>query len=495
VSARRYRFDPLEQRGVVGPLRAGQVVILALAAGLALAAVYLLPGFPGLASALALLGAAGAAVALPVEGRTVEQWAPVALRWGLRHGEERHGFRAALPFEGGGARQGEREETDLSLPGPLRGLAMLQVPYGADHVGVLHDRASGTYTAALSVRAGAFGLCDSSEQERKLAAWGSALAGLARDGSPVRRVQWVERTLPAGGDELAAYLQENRDPAVPMSSGLVSSYIELIESAAPASQEHEVLIALQVSERLAGREMRRLGGGEQAACELLLREMEGLAERLSLAEITVAGLLRSGEYSRTIRDAFDPFGRQARARAALVRGEDDAPRMGPLADETGWSHYRSDSAVHSSYWISSWPRTDVGPSFMAPLLMGASGLRTVSVVIEPVPYSLALRRAEAARTAEVAEEIQRERQGFLTTARIRRRQQATARREEELADGHAEMRAAGFITTHERSVSELERREPETLHAAQLAQLELQPLYGEQAAGMTFGLPICRGLR
>ncbi len=496
MSARRYRFGPLEQRGVVGPLRAGQVVILALAAALALGAVYLLPGFTGVASALALFGAAGAAIALPIEGRTLEQWAPVALRWGLRQGEERHGFRSATPFEGRRVSAAEREETDLSLPAPLRGLAMLQVPYGADHVGVIHDKAAGTYTAALSVRAGAFGLCDATEQERKLAAWGAALAGLARDGGPVRRVQWVERTLPAGGDELAAFLQENRDPALPTSSGLVSSYIELIESAAPASTEHEILIALQVSERLGGREMRRLGGGEQAACELLLRETEGLAERLSLAEITVAGLLRSGDYARTIRDAFDPFGRQARARAALARGEeDDAQRIGPMADETCWSHYRSDSAVHRTYWIAGWPRTDVGPAFMAPLLMGASGLRTVSVVIEPVPYSLALRRAEAARTAEVAEEIQRERQGFLTTARIRRRQQASARREEELADGHAEMRAAGFITTHERSVGELERREPETLHAAQLAQLELQPLYGEQAAGLTFGLPICRGLK
>ena len=55
-----------------------------------------------------------------------------------------------------------------------------------------------------------------------------------------------------------------------------------------------------------------------------------------------------------------------------------------------------------------------------------------------------MRRAEAAQTAEVAEEINRSRQGFVSTARISRRQQAASRREEELADGHAEMRWAGL---------------------------------------------------
>jgi hypothetical protein len=133
--------------------------------------------------------------------------------------------------------------------------------------------------------------------------------------------------------------------------------------------------------------------------------------------------------------------------------------------------------------------------FMAPLLMQTSALRTVAVTIEPVPYSLAMRRAEAAQTAEVAEEINRSRQGFMSTARIRRRQQAASRREEELADGHAEMRWAGYVRTSARSPEELERAESEVEHAAQLARLGLQRLYGEQDTGFPFTLPLCRGLR
>ena len=498
MSIRRYRFGPLEQRGLVGPLRLGQVVVLGSAAALGLGAVYALGNWIGLLIAVLMVGAAAGAVLVPFEGRTLEAWAPIALRWALRSGEEKRGYRSRSPGAGvrptpSGALVGE-----ASLPPSLSGLRMLEVPYGSDRVGVLQDRRARTYTAALAVRAGAFGLLDGTEQERKLDAWGSVLASLARDGSAVRRVQWIERTLPAQADELASYLQAERDRAVALDSGLVASYIELVESAAPATQEHEILLCVQIDERRAARELRRMGGGEQAACELVVREVESLADRLSLAEVRVFGLLRPRRYAETIRDAFDPFGRQGRARAALgdaERGGVDPALMGPLAEETSWSSYRTDSARHATYWIAGWPRTDVGAAFLTPLLMQTTALRTVAVCIEPVPHSIAIRKAEAARTAEVAEEMQRERQGFVTTARVVRRQQAAGRKEEELADGHAEMRFAGYLTVSAPATPELEATATEVEHAAALSRLELQRLYGEQDAGFTFTLPLCRGLR
>jgi hypothetical protein len=125
--------------------------------------------------------------------------------------------------------------------------------------------------------------------------------------------------------------------------------------------------------------------------------------------------------------------------------------------------------------------------------MQGAALRTVSVTIEPVPYSEAMRKAEMAQTAEIAEEMGRQRQGFLTTARIRRRQQASTRREEELADGHAELRVATFIDAY--NTPELfEKNKSDVEHGAQLARLELQPLWGEQEAGFANTLPLCRGL-
>ena len=495
---RRYRFGPLERRALVGPLRAAQVGVLALGALIGLGALHTAQSFLGVAIGVSAICAALAAILVPLEGRTLEEWAPVALGWALRRGRARSGYRSAAV--GAGVRLGPDGGAvhELSLPPALAGLELLSVPYGREEVGVMRDRRAGTYTAVLAVQAGAFGLRDDAEQARKLDAWGAALASCGRDGSPVRRVQWIERTLPAQGDELAAHLQSERDRSVPLDSNLVRSYIELVESAAPATQEHEVLLAIQIGQRRAARELRRLGGGEEAAYELLLREAESFAERLSLAELTVFGVLRPRQYAQVIRDAFDPYGRQARARAALGdpgRAGVEPALMGPLADEATWSTYRTDSAVHASYWISAWPRTDVGPTFLMPLLMQTSALRTVSVTIEPVPYSLAMRRAEAARTAEVAEEMQRERQGFLTTAQVRRRQQAAARREEELADGHALLRWVGLVAVSDRADDPLERSTSNVEHASAQARLELQRLYGEQDTAFLNTLPLCRGLR
>jgi hypothetical protein len=122
-------------------------------------------------------------------------------------------------------------------------------------------------------------------------------------------------------------------------------------------------------------------------------------------------------------------------------------------------------------------------------------LRTVSVVIEPRPPLLAMREAETARTAELSEETARRRRGFVTTARHRQQQEAVARREQELADGHAEVRFAGFLAISAPTPAELDRKAAQVEFEAQRCRLVLQPMYGEQDAGFTFCLPVCRGLR
>jgi hypothetical protein len=272
----------------------------------------------------------------------------------------------------------------------------------------------------------------------------------------------------------------------------------LLEAAAPVTQEHEVLIALQIETRRGGRELKRFGGGDEGAARLLLREAENLAKRLTSAEISVFGLLRPRQYAEVIKDAFDPFGHQARRRAAIGEPERegvDPLLMGAQAEQASWSTYRSDSAFHATYWVSAWPRSEVGATFLAPLLMQSAAVRTVSVTIEPVPYSRAMRKAEMATTQNLAEEIERQRQGFITTARDRRQQEAISSREDELAEGFAEVRVAPFITVSAAGAEELEHASANVEHGAQLSRLELQRMYGEQDAGFANTLPICRGLR
>lgn len=500
AEARRYRFGPIERRGVVGGLRGGQV---AVAGGSLVAVVVVLQASgsaPVVLGAL-LIGLAGLAVSFyPIAGRTAEEWAPVLIASGLRRAAGRHRYRSSAPTAGavGGLGAGARAEVAVALPDAVSGIEILAAPLRGEEVGVVKERRANTYTAVLAVRVRSFGLLDHADQERRLAGWGAVLAGHARESSPIRRLQWVERTVPSDGDELARYLQEERDGAVPLHASSVASYIELVDSAGAVTQEHELFLALQLDSRRAWRQVKRLGNGDHGAVALLMRELETLADRLVAADVHVQGALRPRMLARAIRDAYDPFGRTNRSRLAALDPErpgSDPATAWPVAADDSWAEYRSDSALHATYWIAQWPRIDVGATFLSPLLMQTNVVRTVAVTMEPVPPSIALRKVEAARTTDIADEEARRRTGFVTTARKRLVQESTARREQELADGHAELRFAGFVTVSARDAEGLERACAEVEHAAQQARLELQRLYGQQELAFTFTLPLARGLR
>lgn len=494
---RRYRFGPLEHRGLVGGLRAGQVVVM----GATLVAAVLLlhtSDAPGMVFLAFGVGLAGAAVAFyPLFGRTTEQWAPVVWSWSTRRALGRTRYRSPAPTSGSVGSLGSDPEPPVALPDEVGAIDILSAPLHGEEVGVAKDRHANTYTAVLAVRVRSFGLLDRAEQERRLAGWGSVLAGLARENSPIRRLQWVERTVPSDGDEVARYLQEERDTTVQLASSSVASYIELVESAGAVTQDHELFVALQLDARRAWRQVKRLGKGDHGACALLMRELETLAERLVAADVQVQGALRPRMLARAIRDAYDPYGRTYRNRLAAVAADHAGVHPAnawPLAAEATWADYRTDSAVHATYWIAEWPRIDVGATFLSPLLMQTNVLRSVAVCMEPIAPSTAIRKVEAARTTDIADEETRRRTGFVTTARKRLQQESTARREQELADGHAEFRFAGFVTVSARDDEELERACAEVEHAAQQARLELQRLYGEQPSAFTFTLPLGRGL-
>jgi hypothetical protein len=133
--------------------------------------------------------------------------------------------------------------------------------------------------------------------------------------------------------------------------------------------------------------------------------------------------------------------------------------------------------------------------FMDALLGHSSAVRTVTVTFEPVPAERSTREVEAAITRDRADRELRHRFGQSETARQRQSQDATMRREAELAAGHSEVRVSGFITVSGRDPDELRHASSEVLEHAARARLELHRMYGEQADAFTFTLPLCRGLR
>jgi hypothetical protein len=498
----RYTFGPVEQRGLIGSLRPTQTAILGVALLLVVVVVATLRDGAGMLIALGLGAVAVAICFVTVRGRTLEAWIPVMARYLARTAAGRLDYRSAAPRAGLVPKPSGFVEPAVCLPEELVDVELLAAPVdpaGREAIGVVKDRRAQTYTATLGVRVRNFALLSDAEQERRLAAYGTVLAGLARDDSVVRRVGWVERTVPNDGDDVAAYLQQARDPTLALSSGPVASYIELIESAADVTQDHELFVSLQLDGWRARAQARKLGPQDHGMLRLVVRELDLFARRLEGAGVQVLGALPVRRLAKAIRDGYDPFGRSGRTRAAALdpRLAGSAPALaGPLARRSAWSTLATDSALHATYWVSEWPRIDVGAVFLQPLLMQTTAVRTVAMVMQAIAPSRAIADAEQARTTDIADETTRQRLGQVTTARHLQKAEATARRERELADGHAELRYAAYVTVSAPfdDPDALDRACAEVEHAAQQSRLRLDRLYGEQDYAFTFGLPLCRGL-
>jgi hypothetical protein len=482
-----YVFGPLERRGLIAGLRAGQIALI----GFGVAGLVFALSVSALVGILVLLLAVGLAFA-PIGGRNADVWAPITTAFWFRR------LASGRQWRNDACRIGhiDGEPPWPTLPSHLAGMRILDVIADGNSgpVGVIVDGA--TYTAVLAVRPEAFALCDSAEQARRLAGWGGILSGIAREASPIARMQWVERTAPADDGDLVRAAQ--RQLTLPHTHPVTQGYLDLLYEAGPATQAHETLVAVQVDRRRAARLIRSAGGGDNGAVAVLRREVATIISNLAGADVRVTGILTARELSRTIRVAYDPGARASLSRRAALDPDHAGVATAaawPAVVEEEWAWLRADDAFHATFWVEEWPRIPVRPDFLSPLLLGSRATRTVSLTVEAVPPGRAARQVEAARTADLADEELRRRGGFLSSARRRRQAEGVARREEELADGHADCRFSGYVTVSAPDLDALEDACGEVEQLAQQCRLQLTRLRGQQAEAFTWTLPLAQWLQ
>lgn len=467
----RYRFGPLERRGLIAGWRGGQLATVAVALVIDVVIVRSAPDIVGVAAAMLVLGLAVASATWPFAGRTAEQWAPDAVRH--LHGELRR--------------------RTASRPGLFSTLQLLPVSAtaGAPEAAVVVDRATRTYTVVVRASAGGFALAGAPEKAARVASWSAVLASLARQGSTVHRVQWVARCIPDEGEAVRRHFD---DGARTRSGPAADSYRALLDSQLLVTPRHEVLVALSVDARRSARVVRSAGGGDAGAAAVALREMQLLRRQLSDAGITTGDPLDATALASVVTDASatsaGPVSSTSMSGGALSVGR---RWPWPMGVEARWDCARVDGSWHATYWIAEWPRIDVSPEFLAPLLV-ADVRRTTTVVMEPVDPVAATRRIEQARTADVADAELRRRGGFLATARRRREEEQLTARETELADGHAHYRFCGYVTVSALDEPSLHEACARTEQAAGRAGLDLRRCYGDQGRAFTCTLPLGRGL-
>ena len=499
---RLHRFGPAHVSGAFGsPLSWLQVAVL-LAGLYAAYRVFASTGMAGVVVAVAVVVATCMVVFVPVRGRELVEWLPLALYAVVRGVSGRSRRRSPMPQDGfrGSASDpsGAGALPPVQMPPDLRHVEILEASFDRHTVGVIKDRAARTYAVVLKVRVGAFGLLSSAEQERRIEAWSSLLTNLCREGTPISRVQWLERTIPTDPDELVRYYLANRDADLSRGEDVVASYESLINDSTAATQDHELFVVVQVSVRRAKQLIKRLAPTiDEGACLLLQQELQTLADALVACDIQPLGVLKPRTLAKHIRLAYDPFQRRALDRLGAIDPERDgvsAINAWPLATRTTWDAYQSDGALHATYWVAEWPRRDVPATFLLPLLLQANMQRSVAVVMEPLEISKALSKVEAAIVGDQTSEHVRRSKGFVTTARRAKRSNDLLTREAELAAGYGEFRYCGYVTVSAATSEELEQACAALENRALQSRLQLRRLNGLQETAFTYTLPLARGL-
>ncbi|MFZ4516639.1 MAG: SCO6880 family protein [Acidimicrobiia bacterium] len=483
-----YKIGPVQRRTVIAGLRTYQVA--AIGVGVLLLMVSL-GNVVMLALMVPVAGVIAASGFFPVGGRTVDEWFPSLLSYARR------GFGRNKRFVAGSSVLGTVEKGARSVPPPpLRGVRILRVGTSYGEVGILRDDTANTWTGVLSARGQSFALTDPDEQAQRLSSWANILSSFARESTPVFRVQWIERAFPEDSDAIDTYTRENI--ALPSNHPLAAAYLELVEAAGPIATSHEIYIAVTVADAKSHRQIKQAGGGDMGACELVMRELASMENQLVSANVVSNGMLNARQIARVVRSAFDPS--DVRRLGARAAGDPSAAGTStrnswPMATENNWGYYKTDGAYHATFWVAEWPRIETSGDFLAPLLLQTDSARTVSVVMEPVAPSKAIREVETAHTSFLADEEIRQRGGYNSSARRARQYESLVQRESELADGHGMFRFSGYVTVSANSLEELDSRIEMVEQGAHMSRLDIRRLWGEQDSAFCFSLPLGRGLK
>jgi hypothetical protein len=486
ASTRRYRFGPLDRTGWL--LGLGPPACIALGVGLLTGGI----AFHATQSVVAAVPPVGLAAVVAFaryDGRAVHDWIEPLWGWAVLRHQHAALWTARVPLVGS-------HPAGADLPPCLAGLELHEVAgrVGAPRpagVGVVVDRPRQQLSATLRVRGGAFALLEQDDQARVLDGWGAAMGGFCRERGAVTRVAWSEWAAPASLDEHLGFV---RDQGGTDRTAALDDYVELVRRAGPLTFAHETLITVTVDPRRV--RSRRAPDADGAACDALLEELRRFTSRLEQAGFLVDPPLAPGELALVVRLRSDPSAAPRLAsrhdrlaeQARVVSPHNSAP----LAVDTRWRHVLVDQALHRCFWIAEWPRLEVPGDWLGSLLLHPGGIRTVTVVHEPVPPSRSRRAVDREATRLASDEDERVRRGFRVRAQHRRAESEVLARETEIVAGYPELRFAGFLTVTAFDEHSLHEQAAEWEQAAAQGGLELRALDGQHDLAFAAGLPLGR---
>ncbi|SOE15097.1 hypothetical protein SAMN06272775_6031 [Streptomyces sp. 2323.1] len=474
------RFPHRSRRGVLLGLSVAQLVVVTLT-GLALLAVLMNAGVTGALKLIPLWAVILAAVFLRHRGRSLVDWAPIALRYALRR------FRSQLMWLARPSRRPRREGL-LHLPGTAASLRVVSSPGG--QFGAVHDPHQGTLTALVKLSSRAFALLDPASQASNVAGWGRTLAGLARTGH-IARVQVLERTVPDSGDALKRYWNEHGNADTPLAGPI---YGDLLAAAGPAAAPHEAYVALALDLKAARRLINQAGGGLSGAFTILAQTASSFDQAARNAGLTPTGWLPAEEIAAVIRTAYDPATSAALDQWSTTgRPQADPAAAGPVVLIEKADRIQTDSAHHTTFWIENWPRVEMSPGFLHGLLFTSSVRRALSLSYDPKSLDSALKDVQRRKATVIADAAERQRKGQVDSEEDSVEYADIKQRERQLISGHADVGLTGLLTVSADTGEELNAACAAIETAAADSFIDLRPLTWQQAEAFTnAALPLAR---
>lgn len=456
------RFARLEDAGVLLGLSAGQVITLGLGLAVTVISEYT-GGARGLVLSAPVWVVLGLVAVLPVAGRPVLEWLPLLVSWALRRGVHATSARTSITAA---------STLSLTVPGLDSHLRVVTSPAG---IALVYDPAAGTLTAVLEVSGDGIVLTDAGELEHRLSGWERLLASLCQQ-PDILRAQLMARSVPTSATPLRRWYAEHASTDSPWATRVVA---ELLADADTNATRYQTVLSLTV------RTGRR--GTNAAGLTTVERHLTAVADSARGAGLCHEGWLTPCRLGPVLRTGFDPYspgGLDQINSSAIVAG---------LALDEEWDQVRTDSAHHAVFWITAWPRSEVHPSFLQPLLLGSGIHRTLSLTLTPVPIGRAMREIRRAKVEHAANTAQRQRLGQLEDQTHQAQAEDLARREGELVAGHGDLRFVGLLTVSAPTASELSATCTAAEAAAAQSMCELRRLVGQQGqAFMAGALPLAR---
>lgn len=351
-----------------------------------------------------------------------------------------------------------------------------------NNIGVVVDRQAHTVSATVRITARRFVLDEPDTQVVALDHWGDVLATFATEKGRIARISWCESTT-----------RSNLRPDVQTraASSAIRSYLELISKEQEHGDLHQTTVTMSVDTRRVRVKARSDELLTVAATSALRDELHLFCAQIRNAGLHVDTPLTTDELKHLVKERVSPWTDQTERHITLGNATRRLPERIDLSNGTVLrDHVQIGNTFHRTYWIRQWPRMDVGPSWLEPLLFHPDISRSISVHLEPISPSASRRQATRTATKLETDAAQRSRAGFRIGDMHHRATQAVIDREVELGSGFAEFAYIGLVSISASDLSSLERSCLELSQTASACGIEIRPLHGQHAAGLLCTLPI-----